>query len=97
LPEKVLSREKDTTWRIGDDKNLQVDDEISLCHTDGSEFGKAKILWTKETKFANLTEEDREGHEKFSSEEEMYQKYSGYYNIKVGPETPVKVIKFNLL
>ncbi len=92
----VVSKEKDTTWRINDDKFLTVGDSLSLCDKDGEEFGKAEILWVKDTFFKNLTTEDFEGHEKFSSEEEMLSTYSKYYSMDVTKETKVKVIKFKL-
>lgn len=97
LPEKVLSGEKDTTWRIDDEKGITVNDKLSLRYTDGEEFGRAEVLWVKKTTFGRLTEEDREGHESFESEKEMYETYSGYYDVDVGPETEVKVIKFELV
>ena len=97
LPKLVLGGQKNTTWRINDDKQLTAGDQLSLCHIDGQEFAKAEIIWVKETTFQNLTKEDKKGHEKFSSNEEMYQTYSGYYNMKVGPKTKVKIIKFRLL
>ena len=97
LPKLILSKKKDTTWRIDDEKNLEVGDELSLCYNDGYEFARAKIIWVKETTFKYLTEEDYEGHEKFSSEEEMYNTYSRYYNVEVAPESRVKVVKFKLV
>ena len=97
LPKLVLGRQKDTTWRINDNKQITAGDQLSLCYNDGQEFAKTEVIWVKETTFQNLTEEDKEGHEKFSSEKEMYQTYSGYYNMKVEPKTRVKIIKFRLL
>jgi hypothetical protein len=96
LPKLVLEGQKNTTWRINDNKNITTEDRLSLCYNNGQEFGKAKVIWTKETTFENLTKEDKEGHEKFSCENEMYQTYSGYYNMKVEPKTRVKIIKFKL-
>ena len=72
LPDIILEGSKDTTWRINDQKDISIDDILSLCHNDGTEFARAKVLWVKETKFGLLTEDDKEGHEKFSSDEEMY-------------------------
>ena len=101
LPQLVLSNKKDTTWRIEDEKNLSVNDELSLSYADGTnkdkEFAKAKIIWVKETTFGSLTKEDKEGHEKFNSEDEMYKTYSRYYGNPVTPETKLKVIKFKLI
>lgn len=97
LPQKVLSGQKDTSWRIEDEKEIDVNDTLSLQDAEGKEFARAKVLWAKKTTFGRLSEEDREGHESFESEEEMYETYSGYYDTEVGPETGVKVVKFELV
>ncbi len=97
LPEKVLSGEKTTTWRINDKRGIVEGDELSLCYNDGREFAKALVVKVNETQFGKLIEEDWGGHEKFSSEEEMYKTYSGYYGFAVNSETNVKIIKFKLL
>ncbi len=96
LPKLVLSREKDTTWRINDDKDITLKDTLSLCYNDEKEFAKAKIISINETKFKYLTEEDKKGHEPFSTDEEMYETYSKYYKINITPETSLKVIKFKI-
>lgn len=94
----VLSGEKNSTWRLFDDKNLSVGDEINL-----QEFGKdkpfAKVRITKviEKPFKELTEVDKQGHEKFDSDEEMYEVYSGYYGTTVDEDSLLKIIWFNLL
>jgi len=97
LPELILSGKKNTTWRINDNKNILGGDSLSLCHNNGEEFAKAKAISVKETNFGNLTEEDKKGHEEFSSDKEMYETYSRYYNIKVTSETKVKIIRFRIL
>src|SRR3989344_1995866 len=101
LPRLIQIGKKDTTWRINDEKEISCRDELSLCYSDGpnkeNEFARAIVIWIKETTFAELTNEDYEGHEKFVSEKEMYETYSRYYNIGIFPQTRVKVIKFKLL
>ena len=97
LPERVLNGEKTATWRINDKKGIVKGDKLSLCYHDGREFAKAIAIRVKETRFKDLTEEDWKGHEKFSSEEEMYKTYSDYYGFEVTPETKVKLIRFRLL
>ena len=97
LVESILNGEKCVTWRINDEKNLLVDDIISCCRTDGKEFARARITFVKETIFEKLTNDDKEGHEKFSSDEEMYKTYSRYYKMQVVPKTKLKVIVFELL
>ena len=97
LPQLILDGLKDITWRINDKKDITIDDVLSLCYNDGREFARAKVLWVKETRFGYFTGEDKEGHERFSSDEEMYATYSRYYNMEVTPETEVKVIKYRLI
>jgi len=96
LPGMILRGEKDITWRVTD-YNVQVGDTLVLCHNDGREFGRAKALWVKKTTFGSFTAEDTQGHEQFSSEEDMYKTYSTYYRKKITSETEVFVIKFELL
>ncbi|MDY6769074.1 MAG: ASCH domain-containing protein [Candidatus Nanohaloarchaea archaeon] len=96
LPALILDGEKDTTWRVDDEKDLSVDDRLSLRDTDGEEFAQARILWVKETTFGRLTDEDRAGHESFESETEMYETYEEYYGREITAETPVKVVRFKL-
>lgn len=93
----VLSSKKTITWRLNDQQDLTANDLLSCLRIDGSEFAQAKILWVKTTTFKNLSNEDKEGHESFSSEQELYDTYSKYYNQPVGPETVLKVVKFELI
>lgn len=98
LSELILSWEKYTTWRLFDDKNLSKGDVVSfLISETKQEFAKAKLLDVKETTFEKLTDEDWEWHEKFSSDEEMYETYSKYYKCRVDKDTFVEIIKFELL
>ena len=97
LPKLILEGKKNTTWRINDDKNISMGDRIFLCYNDGIEFARAHVLSVNKTTFGKLTKDDKEGHEKFLSEEEMYKTYSKYYKIKITPKTQFEVIKFKLL
>lgn len=98
LPELILEWEKTTTWRINDDKDFQVWDEVIFYSRETwLEFAQAKIVDVKITTFWKLDENDYNWHEKFESEKEMYATYSKYYNLEVAPETEVKIIKFVLI
>jgi len=96
LPDRILRGEKDTTWRVTD-YHVHVGDVLVLCHNDGREFGRAQVRWMKETIFGELTAEDKQGHEQFSSDEELYVTYSRYYKTQITPQTRVFVVKFKLL
>ena len=95
-PGLILEGKKYTSWRIDDEKDIKAGDVLSLCYNNGKEFAKAKVTSVKETTFGGLTEEDKKGHEGFSSEGEMYKIYSKFYKRKIGPGTKVKVIKFKV-
>ena len=59
LSKLILSGEKDTTWRLFDDKNLLIGDSVSFIIWETlEEFAEVEIISTKETIFAKLTDED---------------------------------------
>jgi len=98
LSKLILQGEKNTTWRLFDDKNLTVGDVVSfLIWETKEEFAQAKLTEVKETTLGKLTDKDWEGHEKFSSDEEMYKAFVKYYNRPVDENSPVKIIKFELI
>ena len=97
LPAMILNGEKTITWRINDEKDIVVGDVLSFCNRDGQEFAQARVVRVWEREFGKFTDEEKSGHERFASDEEMYETYSRYYNMKVTPKTMVKVIKFELL
>ena len=98
LSKLILAGEKNSTWRLFDDKDLiQGDQVIFIVKETGEEFAKANLIEVKEKSFVNLSIEDWEGHEKFSSDLEMYETYSKYYKTKVSENTLVKIIKFDLI
>lgn len=98
LAKMVLAGEKDSTWRLFDDKNLQKGDTIELVNWDTREaFGRATLIEVREKKMGELEESDFDGHEKFSNEEEMYKTYRTYYGDRVVSDTIVKIIRFKLL
>lgn len=96
LCEQILSGEKTATWRLFDDKDLQKGDEIQFVNKEtGSPIGVGKIINLKVTTLGNLEEQDWDGHETYTSEEQMYKTYKGYYGEKVGPSSELKIINFS--
>jgi len=97
LAKLILAGEKDLTWRLFDDKDLSEGDEVDLINWETKEkFGEATLTKVWEKKMGGLNEADFDGHEKFSSDEEMYKTYRTYYGEKVGSDTVVKIIRFKL-
>ncbi len=97
LADMIRRAEKFTTWRLFDDKDLQLGDVIDLYELGYDRpFGRARVSSLVERPMGRLTDEDWEGHEKFESDEAMYATYSRYYGRPVGPETMIKVLRFEL-
>lgn len=93
----VLSGEKTSTWRLFDDKDLQKGDALSLVDkSNGKEFAQAAIVSVREKKLEDLDDSDFNGHERFESEEKMYEAYRKYYGDRVTPQTIVKMVEFKL-
>lgn len=97
LAEMIRTGEKTLTWRMFDDKNISVGDELEMLENDAEKpFAIALVTKVAEKQLGSLAAEDWIGHERFSSDEEMYQTYTDYYKQPVGPETIVKIIWFDL-
>ncbi|MFA6551874.1 MAG: ASCH domain-containing protein [Candidatus Paceibacterota bacterium] len=93
----VLSGEKNTTWRMFDDKNISTGDVLTFINKEtGKEFAVATVTKVKEKELNKITDKDFDGHEKFESKEKMFEIYRKYYGNKVTQETIVKIIKFKL-
>lgn len=98
LVQPILSGEKSATWRLNDDKNLQVDDIIQLVDAQtGDTFAIAQIDEILSKRIGELTDIDKAGHEPFESDEAMYAEFKKYYGEAVGPSSVVKIIRFRLL
>lgn len=94
----ILSGGKTATWRVSDHRDLRVGDVLEfLEHGTLHYFMTAVVTEVFEKPFEQLTIEDKVGHESYSSDDEMYKVFSGYYKKEVGPETVVKVARYTLL
>ncbi len=94
----ILSGEKVSTWRLFDDKNLSVRDQLEFINKEtGEKFGEAEITAIKEKPLGDVEDSDYNGHEKFESKEEMIESYRKYYGDEVSLETSIKIIDFKLL
>jgi hypothetical protein len=95
LVSKILSGEKTSTWRLFDDKDLKLGDKLLFINKEtGKGFGSAVITSLRIKTLGSLIPQDWVGHEKFSSEEEMYNTYKKYYGGSVDANTEVKIIGF---
>ena len=56
----VLSGEKNSTWRLFDDKDLTVGDDIELqVFVTNNKFAEAKIVEVIEKRFGDLSDDDK--------------------------------------
>jgi hypothetical protein len=98
LPGMILSGRKTVTWRIHDEKAIEIGDVIEcLARPALNRFATIRVTNVRETTFGEFNKADTEWHESFSTEKEMYETYSRYYSMDVNPTTRVKVITFVLL
>ena len=94
----ILSGKKICTWRLFDDKDLKVGDNLIFINKKNSEeFAKAEIVSVKEKSLGEINENDFIGHEKFENREKMLKNYQKYYGEKVNWNDLVKMIEFKLL
>ena len=94
----IFDGSKTVTWRLFDDKDLREGDTIRFFNKDtGEEIGTALIISLKVKTLGTLTDEDWEGHERYPSDEAMYEAYRGWYKDQaeqVGPDTELKILSF---
>ncbi len=91
----IVTGQKKSTWRLFDDKNLQVGDELSFINKITMQsIGTGVITKIIEKTLGSLEESDWSGHERYSSEEAMYSAYRSYYGNKVTPDTEIKLVWF---
>lgn len=101
LAKLILEGQKTSTWRLYDDKDLSVGDDIKIidkvkdANADSWKvIGQAKVVQVTEKRLGDVTPEDMAGHEAFASKAEMLAIYKGYYGERVSFETPVKIVYF---
>ncbi|MFA7285379.1 MAG: ASCH domain-containing protein [Candidatus Paceibacterota bacterium] len=95
LVDKILTGEKTTTWRLFDDKDLKLGDELEFINKETLEtFGYGKIISLKIKTLGTLNEEDWVGHARYDSDEDMYSDFKKFYGDKVNKDTEVKIINF---
>lgn len=97
----IKKGEKNSTWRLYDDKDLSVNDDIKIVDKVDSEdpsswqvIGQGKVSQIVEKKLGDISTDDIRNHEPFNSKEQMLEKYRNYYGERVTNETPVKIITF---
>lgn len=101
LADLVINGSKRTTFRLFDDKQLSVGDEIQFIDkVDPDDSGTWKVVGNGiiesvvEKRISALTPDDYAGHESYKDINEFITTFQGYYGPMVTVDTPVKIIKF---
>ncbi len=94
---------KTSTWRLYDDKDLSVNDDVQLVDKVDPEkpetwrtIGVAHIDSIVQKRLGDIDTSDYEGHEVFKSREKMFSTYRSYYGSQVNGDTVIKIIRFSL-
>ena len=98
----VLAGIKTTTWRLFDDKDLAINDRIELIDKVESTnpaswrvIGEAIITSIVEKRLSEVTNQDMQAGEGFSSRQEMLDLYRAHYGDHVTMDNVVKIIAFH--
>jgi hypothetical protein len=97
LVELILSGKKTVTWRLFDDKDLTVGDELELVNKETMiKFANAVIVGIHKKRLGDIGGGDFEGHETYESRDDMFKEMIKNYGDKVNGDTIVKIIEFRL-
>ena len=92
---KIESGELTKTWRLFDDKQLEVGDVLQCLNSDtGQVFGYATIVQIVSKRIKDLDDSDKLGHETYQSEQQVLELFRRYYGNAVNDETVIKVITY---
>src|SRR5579862_4705659 len=94
LAKLIIDGKKTTTWRLFDDKDLAVGDDIELIDKVSPDkpetwkpIGTAQITRIIEKPLSEIDESDTDGYEKYDSQEELLETFRDYYGSNVTPKT----------
>ncbi len=98
----ISTGQKHTTWRINDEKNISVDDDIGIVDKVNPRIpetwqviGTGKVSEVLQKHLADIKKGDLGAGEDFSSQPEMLRTFRKYYGRDVNELTPVKIITFS--
>ncbi len=98
----IVEGQKRSTWRLYDDKDLSVDDQLKIIDKVNPDepdswkvIGQGTVSEVVEKKLGKLSASDMQGHESFPSLDDILKTYRVYYGQRVTFDTPVKIIYFD--
>lgn len=90
------------TWRVNDEKNLSVDDEVWIIDKVDKDdvntwqtIGTAKITEILAKHLGDIENDELGGEEEFSNKDALVKAFRKYYGPDINESTPVKVIHFD--
>lgn len=99
--QQVLSGQRTSTWRINDDKDLHVNEDVQLVDkvdllnpSSWRPIGVARITTILEKQLGKVTQHDIAPGEQLKPLKALIDEFRGYYGHQVNAETPVKIITF---
>lgn len=101
LAKAVKTGEVTVTWRLNDDKNISVNDELEFIDKvdpmrpdTWRVIGKAKVDQVTQKRLNEVTDADLDARGT-ESRSAMLANYQQYYGSDAGPDSPVKVVHFS--
>lgn len=98
----IQAGKKHLTWRIDDDKDLRVNDIITVIDRVNPRsarswkvIGTGEIRSINEKRLGDITEKDKLESGEFAKNENILSKLKHYYGKQLQESTPVKIIDFN--
>jgi len=102
LANLIKTGQKFSTWRMFDDKDLSVNDEVKIIDKKDPKdpqswqiIGVARITEVVEKRIEDVSEGEIKADRGYAGKKEMLQTYQKYYGNKVTSSTPVKIIYFD--
>lgn len=99
--ELLMDGAENATWRINDDKDLHVNDTITLISkvnplepASWKPVGRGQITSILEKQLGQIVQQDMMPSEQLLPLSELLKKYRTYYGQQVNEETPVKIVRF---
>jgi ribonuclease HI len=92
---QIIAGVQTTTWRIDDEKQLDVGDEIQFINSQsGASFGYGRIREITKKRIVDIDEHDKVGHKVYRNDAEILAEFRKFYGPEVTTNTIVKVVKY---
>ena len=85
-----------TTWRLFDDKDLNVGDELQFVNSDnGTVFGYAIINEIVIKRILDINDDEKRGHRLYENDQQMLADFRRFYGDEVDGQSIIKVVKYS--